>query len=161
MKQNLNQVTVRLSGGGAYHQGRVELNVNGLWGTVADPEWDNKDGDVVCRMLGLPPASGTPRGAIFGQGTGIVWLSHVDCLGDETSIIDCGNYGGWGTGRLYSYNEHAHDAGVICGEPDGKLYSAGKLTVLRIGDCRVPTISKDDDKKRSPSLLVLTSACYF
>ena len=96
------QVTARLSDGGAPNQGRVELNVNGLWGTVADQEWDNKDGDVVCRMLGLPPASSTPRGALFGQGSGIVWLSHVDCSGNETSLRFCGNYGGWGTGDLYS-----------------------------------------------------------
>ena len=119
---------MRLSNGEAHNQGRVELKVNGLWGTVTDREWDKKDGDVVCRMLGLPPASGTPGGAIFGQGTGIVWLSHVDCLGNETSIIDCGNNHGWGTGRLYGYNEHADDAGVICGEPDGKLNSDGKIS---------------------------------
>lgn len=112
---------MRLSSGGAANQGRVELNVNGLWGTVADREWDNRDGDVVCRMLGFPPAFGTPKGAIFGQGSGIVWLSHVDCFGNETSLALCGNYRGWGTGNLYSSSEHANDAGVICGDPVGKL----------------------------------------
>ncbi|XP_078356152.1 uncharacterized protein LOC144640962 [Oculina patagonica] len=118
-------VTARLSGGGASNQGRVELNVNGLWGTVADREWDNKDGNVVCRMLGLPPASGTPHGALFGQGSGIVWLSHVDCLGNETSLAMCGNYGGWGTD---SSTEHANDAGVICGEPVAQLRLVDSLT---------------------------------
>lgn len=121
VNKNLIQVTARLSGGEAFNQGRVELNVNGLWGTVADPGWDNNDGDVVCRMLGLPPATGTPRGAMFGQGSGIVWLSHVDCFGNETSLASCGNHGGWGTGDLYSSGEHTNDAGVICGDPVGKL----------------------------------------
>jgi len=108
---------------------------------VADPEWDRKDGDVVRRMLGLLPASGTPGGAIFGQGTGIVWLSHVYCLGNETSTTDCGNDGGWETGRLYSYNEHANDAGVICGEPNGKLYSEEKIIKLKL-DSNVATAPK-------------------
>ena len=140
MNKNLNLVTVRLSDGGAQNQGRVELNVNGLWGTVADPKWNKEDGDVVCRMLSLPPSSATPGGGIFGQGTGIVWLSHVDCLGNEDSITDCGNFGGWGTASLYSYSEHEDDAGVICGEPDGKLCSAGKTNEPRL--YRIPDFFK-------------------
>ena len=118
------KVTVRLSDGGSPNQGRVELNVNGLWGTITDDDWDDKDGDVVCRMLGLPAATGTPGGAIFGQGTGMIWLAHVRCFGNESSLISCGNVGDWGAGKYYSSNGHLDDASVICGEPAGELVYA-------------------------------------
>lgn len=79
-------------------------------------------------MFGFLFVLGILGGVIFGQGIGIVWLLYVDCFGNEIFIIDCGNYGGWGIGRLYSYNEYEDDVGVICGELDGKLYLDGKIS---------------------------------
>jgi len=46
--------TIRLVGGRSSNEGRVEICINGVWGSVCDDNWDNYDARVVCRQLGLP-----------------------------------------------------------------------------------------------------------
>ena len=65
----------------------------------------------MCRELGY-------QGAVrhhyaynyYGPGSGPVWLSHLDCTGNETCLHYC-SHGGITSGY---YCDHYKEAGVVC-----------------------------------------------
>ena len=63
--RNCNERSIRLAGGPFFLEGRVELCVNGDWGTVASNNWDYRDASVACRQLGF-----SPLGNSEGRGPG-------------------------------------------------------------------------------------------
>ncbi|CAL8253346.1 unnamed protein product [Merluccius merluccius] len=100
---------VRLVGGKASHEGRVEVYLNGVWGTVCDDDWDMKEAQVVCRHLDFPNAREAVGGGVYGAGQGQIWMDNLNCLGTETSLSNC-NFPGWGVSDC----KHDEDAGVVC-----------------------------------------------
>ena len=46
---------IRLADGDTKFEGRVELCINGVWGTICDNFWSDLDAAVVCRQLGFGP----------------------------------------------------------------------------------------------------------
>ncbi len=63
--------TVRLVGGYSNkYEGRVEVFVNGVWGSVCGDGWSLPEADVVCRELGYSRAQTVLDNAWFGEGSG-------------------------------------------------------------------------------------------
>ncbi|XP_026203574.1 scavenger receptor cysteine-rich type 1 protein M130-like [Anabas testudineus] len=89
--------------------GRVELHYNNTWGTVCDDEWDLNDAEVVCRELDCGSALNATESALFGEGTGPIWLNGMRCSGKESSLTEC-----WHSGSGSHNCTHSKDAGVIC-----------------------------------------------
>lgn len=46
---------VRLVDGQEESEGRVEVCINGEWGTVCDDGWGSQEAQTVCRQLGFDP----------------------------------------------------------------------------------------------------------
>ncbi|KAL9961183.1 hypothetical protein ACROYT_G030081 [Oculina patagonica] len=100
--------SVRLVNGNA-SSGRVEVCVNGIWGTVCDDIWNTTHANVVCCQLGFSSASSAPRCAAYGQGSDPIWMRNVECQGGEASLFEC-THMGWGVHHC----DHREDASLVC-----------------------------------------------
>ncbi|GAB1610321.1 hypothetical protein Ahia01_001318200, partial [Argonauta hians] len=100
--------TVRLVGGDRVNVGRVEVFYGGQWGTVCDDDWDVRESNIVCRMLGYTGGRPVPS-ARYGAGRGQIWMDNVNCKGSEVSLYNCST-NGWGQHDC----GHYEDAGVVC-----------------------------------------------
>jgi hypothetical protein len=77
-----------LVGGKNSSEGRVEVKINGEWGTVCGDHWHIKSAMTVCRELGLNFAEKNITGKEFGIGEKMV-MSRPICTGDERSLTQC------------------------------------------------------------------------
>ncbi|XP_039093882.1 putative DMBT1-like protein [Hyaena hyaena] len=102
-------MAVRLVNGTGRCSGRVEVLVQGTWGTVCDDLWDLAEATVVCRQLQCGQAMAAPTGAHFGAGSGKIILDDVQCAGSESHLGQCVHRGEAGLNC-----GHLEDAGVIC-----------------------------------------------
>ena len=98
---------IRLRGGSSEREGRVEVFHRGEWGTVCDDAWTEANSRVVCYELGFTSVRKVYQS--FGPGSGRVWLDRVNCRGNESALVKCGN-SGWGVTSC----RHSEDVGVIC-----------------------------------------------
>ena len=84
---------LRLVDGPSENEGRLEVQISGVWGTVCDDLWNYDDADVACRQLGFSGAS-IPDISPSIPGTGLpILLDDVNCDGSEAFIWDCPNKG--------------------------------------------------------------------
>ena len=114
--------TVRLVDGANVTEGRVEIYLQGRWGTVCDDFWGINDANVVCNQLGFLGAIASVSRAGFGQGSGPILLDNVGCVGNENSLSDCP------ANPVNQHNcGHSEDAGVRCNPcPLSMLISVNK-----------------------------------
>ena len=124
-------------------EGRVEVFVNGSWGTVCDDYWDVNDAAVVCSFLGYTGRSfALPR---YSYGRGEILMDNVQCTGSEASLEQCA-HNGWGISNCC----HVEDAGVRCNVTDERKYARYSLNALHtnnrpychINPCLLPIYRK-------------------
>ncbi|XP_058708383.1 deleted in malignant brain tumors 1 protein-like isoform X8 [Poecile atricapillus] len=142
-------VELRLAGGGSPCAGRVEVKLQGRWGSVGDDSWDMEDAEVVCQQLGCGSAAGAyfvlDR---FDPGDGPVNMAMVDCRGFEATLWDC-EIRGWGP---YNISFRDFDTAVVC---------TGVVEPLRLveGETRcdgwLEVATKTGAKRRVPGDLLL------
>lgn len=101
-------VETRLVNGKNSLEGRVEIKYRGIWGTVCDDDFTNREAQVVCNGLGFHGQARVVKQK-FGGGIGNIWLDQVNCIGNETSLEQCSHWQ-WGEHNC----GHAEDVGVQC-----------------------------------------------
>ncbi|XP_068745092.1 scavenger receptor cysteine-rich type 1 protein M130-like [Montipora capricornis] len=105
---------IRLTGHTSSHAGRVEVFSNGIWGRVSSRSywsspWRRKEAAVVCRQLGFPGVITALSWSAFGEGSGPVVMSDVQCAGTEKTLQQC-QY----RDMVDSYLGDLYGVGVVC-----------------------------------------------
>ena len=102
----------RLVGGASDSDGRLEICLRGVWGTVCLAGFDGHAAAVACRSTGLPDgaarAAGAPPAAPNANGRPI-WIAGLHCAGAEASLLDCPPNDALGAACT-----HGHDVGLSC-----------------------------------------------
>ncbi|WAR21587.1 DMBT1-like protein, partial [Mya arenaria] len=99
---------IRLADGNGVLDGRVERQINGVWGTVCNSNFDIKDAQVICRMLSSNlTALQVIKDGRYGQGQGPIFYDRLRCSGTELSIDDCYSI----TGEQCLHNQ---DVAIVC-----------------------------------------------
>ncbi|KAH3847161.1 hypothetical protein DPMN_089478 [Dreissena polymorpha] len=106
---NFTNKDIRLIGGNSELEGRVEIRINGTWGTICDARWFNsRVADVLCRMLHVNlSALDYFTDSRYGFGVGPIHYSGVYCDGTEQTIHNCSKY-------TALFCTHSSDVGLMC-----------------------------------------------
>lgn len=112
-------VPIRLLGGETDHEGRLQVYLDGKWGTVCDYNWNIINAALVCHQLGLAlnpydwqlqhaeiPNAGTTEDVI---------LSNVKCTEHDTDITTC-RAEKLHLGQFDNSCSHENDVGIRCYE---------------------------------------------
>ncbi|XP_052233334.1 lysyl oxidase homolog 3-like [Dreissena polymorpha] len=105
---NFTDKDIRLIGGYSALEGRVEIRIHGVWGTMCSYGFDMNDANVLCRMLHMDLRSlDYYIDGRYGVGRGPIFYLH--CSGSEQSINNC---------PRSQYNSsgctHSNDIGLMC-----------------------------------------------
>ena len=71
---------IRLVGGTYQWEGRVEIFLDGVWGTIADSHWSGEEAETACRMMGyfIPGKSYMSITIILCYNSVALWCNNVD-----------------------------------------------------------------------------------
>ncbi|GAB1605013.1 deleted in malignant brain tumors 1 protein-like isoform X1, partial [Argonauta hians] len=107
------KISYRLAGGRGNY-GRVEVFVDGKWGTFCSVFWDNREATVMCRQLGYSSGEISLR-PLENRGTGPIWNNLFRCTGFETHMHECA-HSGWRkvSSQHFSCGAHKRDIAIHC-----------------------------------------------
>ena len=145
---NCPNATLRIVDGPSHLEGRLEVCLNDVWGTVCESSWGNNNAAVACRQLGYQPTgeeyfTGTlvvfigryssclyflynftgvaTATSFYGSGIGPLLMTFY-CTGIEKSIFDCDQR----PAAFYSYCHDGNTLGIKC-EGKGIIVEVYKL----------------------------------
>jgi len=106
----------RLINGRSSTEGIVQVFHQTKWGDICNDKWTLREANVVCKGLGLEPATFAIKRQMFASNYGRVKLLRgAKCMGNESFIGDC-KHSGWVNVRWCYENV----AGAVCGAPKRK-----------------------------------------
>ncbi len=119
--------TIRLVDGTTPYEGRIEVMIDGVWGTVCDDWFDIAEARVACRQLGLSTTNAQVFvGSRFGSNPSApILMDDVSCVGLELGLQNC-------TFAVQSDCGHSEDVGVSC-PPDLGSEPTPDVTVRLVG----------------------------
>uniref|UniRef100_A0A3P8VJ07 Neurotrypsin n=1 Tax=Cynoglossus semilaevis TaxID=244447 RepID=A0A3P8VJ07_CYNSE len=127
------QGSVRLQGGRSKLDGRVEVYLRGVWGSICSDDsddWGDKEAAVVCRQLGKGMSGHARTIAVSRPGLAKIHWRSVNCQGDEQDLLLCSK-------TTWNGGECSVAAAVTCTQQQGKeLYirlSEGTVEVFHSG----------------------------
>lgn len=113
------KVPIRLLGGASELEGRLQIYLNGKWGTVCDHGWNIINAALVCHQLGYalnPTDWRLQRSELPNAGTSEdVILSHVRCTEHDIDITKCRAEKA-STKDFFNSCTHTQDVGIRCYE---------------------------------------------
>eukprot|EP00117_Sycon_ciliatum_P002840 scpid30388/ scgid0815/ Lysyl oxidase homolog 2A; Lysyl oxidase-like protein 2A len=109
---------VRLRGGARNNEGRLEVHVQGRWGTVCGTYFYKETATVACRQLGFGSVKNMFSKTPYGRGIGPVWLQDVNCRGNEGDLLDCDKrVNPRPDNQFYASCRHSRDVSIECRVP--------------------------------------------
>ena len=112
---NTSQYEVRLIGGEKKNEGRVEVKINNIWGTICGNVVDNEAASTLCRFAGYRGGKLLGRKYDRADEGKLIWLSNLTCKPCGSSLFDCSYQ------ELSTHNcTHNQDLGVACYLPQSE-----------------------------------------
>ena len=93
-------------------EGRLEVKIDGEWGSVCSHGFSSISAKVACRQLGFQPGTYFTRDPRNG-GYGPIKLRDVNCLGHEQSLTECSHFAITDSLDLYC-KSHLSDVMLQC-----------------------------------------------
>ena len=79
----------RLANGTTPSSGRIEVGIDGHWGTICGHAFhQNEVANVLCKQMHFQGGRALDMG-YFGPGAGKIFMTRITCTGNEPSIMQC------------------------------------------------------------------------